>query len=72
MPGRAALLALAACLTLTVDALAAVWAPPTTPAPRVERVRVAPIRFEPNQGQTDPAVRYLSRGSGLHLVPHVG
>src|SRR5712692_6222051 len=26
-----------------------------------------PLSFEPNQGQTDPAVQFLSRGSGYSL-----
>ena len=26
-----------------------------------------PLRFEPNQGQTDPSVKFLSRGSGYNL-----
>src|SRR5689334_7116661 len=26
-----------------------------------------PLRFEPNVGQTDPAVRYISRGPGYAL-----
>jgi hypothetical protein len=40
-------------------------------APEVEAARQryakAPMSFEPNQGQTDSAVKYLSRGQGYTL-----
>jgi hypothetical protein len=45
----------------------------TAPAPSATAKRVAanygqiPLRFEPNKGQTDPSVRFLSRGSGYSL-----
>lgn len=29
-----------------------------------------PLSFEANQGQVDPAVRFLSKGSGYTLFPH--
>lgn len=49
----------------------------TSPEPAVERTRVnaafakLPLIFEANQGQTDPQVRFLSRGPGytLFLTP---
>ena len=37
-----------------------------TPEPAGARYAV-PITFEPNQGQTDPEVKFLSRGSGYRL-----
>src|SRR2546428_13537812 len=65
MRGRTAVLVLAACLTLPVEAVASVSSPEGVP--HVERTAAAPIRFEPNQGQTDGAVRFLSRGAGYIL-----
>jgi uncharacterized repeat protein (TIGR01451 family) len=44
---------------------------PTTPAPAGLKVASQsfslPLFFEPNQGQTDPQVKFLSRGSGYGL-----
>lgn len=47
---------------------------PSLPAPRVPDQRAAiaaygdlPLAFEPNRGQTDPAVRYLARARGYNI-----
>jgi hypothetical protein len=39
----------------------------SAPAGPVERMAMNGIRFEPNQGQTDAAVRFVSRGQGYML-----
>jgi hypothetical protein len=42
--------------------------PPAAPSPRSKaELLTAPLSFEPNQGQTDPEVQFLSRGSGYAL-----
>jgi hypothetical protein len=39
---------------------------PATSSPKASRVSL-PLFFEPNQGQTDPQVKFLARGSGYGL-----
>src|SRR6516164_6031424 len=67
--GAAALL-LAGSASLSVDAnpVPAVSQPSTVPAasnprqPRAFNFAQAPLAFEPNQGQTDPQVKFLAHG----------
>jgi hypothetical protein len=40
---------------------------PTSPVVEAASVRV-PLYFEPNEGQTDTSVRYLSRGAGYSVL----
>jgi hypothetical protein len=54
------------------DVTAAAASPATTAAPAAQsRIRASyaalPLAFEQNQGQTDPQVKYLTRGSGYTL-----
>ena len=64
--GRAAVVLLA-CLSLACGSAAGV----TSAADASHRVAAnygkIPLSFEPNQGQTDPSVQFLSRGSGYSL-----
>src|SRR5579859_1599840 len=39
----------------------------THPPPAVSNYQKLPLSFEANQGQTDPSVRYISRGEGFSL-----
>ena len=60
---------LPACVCLTVACLGFGATPPdTAPAPeRTPELCSLPLSFEANQGQTDPTVRYLSRGDRYTL-----
>ncbi len=40
---------------------------PSVPTPSIQALASLPMAFEPNVGQTDPAVRFLARGAGYDV-----
>ena len=71
MLGAAALKFGSAGLTVDAQHLASNFSPsPETPKPTLKTYRELPLIFEPNQGQTDPRVKFLAHGGvyGLFLT----
>ncbi len=56
-----------ACLTFAFSSLASAAAPSAASPRIVEALGRVPLGFEPNRGQIDPKVKFLSRGRGYGL-----